>query len=342
MHRISNVARLVASGNIDFSRPFVVVTPHVACTELARDQLREFGRGRYTGLRYKHAVMKFGKKTDRYVQQDMLINAAELAALIASGKARDHDLYWAYYTSSNKDESLRLERTQAVEAFREIEAALSLSGNDGSTLTSAITLWAGPAGHVEYLHYDDESNLHLTVCGKKRWLLLPPVQVCKLNFVPVISAAIRHWMGWPESSIGPPKRGVTGGPASAAGDDFTLHGRHYFGGERLSNRNHPGHWSTCGGMEIVLNPGDALWVPAGWPHEVTGEDSPNSSADSGGQADPFGNSFVLSINSFYRAPRRAMWCCCCARANSGKSGLYGIFAWWAVFRLRVFHMVCGS
>lgn len=29
-----------------------------------------------------------------------------------------------------------------------------------------LVMWAGPCDHVEYLHYDDEDNLHLVVCGK--------------------------------------------------------------------------------------------------------------------------------------------------------------------------------
>jgi hypothetical protein len=336
VHRLADVARLTASGAIDFSRPFIIVTPHAACTEPARDQLRAFEDGTYTGThQHTHAVRRFAKDTDRYLNRDMQISAAQMAAMIKSGEARDHDVYWAYYKFLGKGEA-----APAVGAFREIESALALQVDGG--VESAITLWAGPAGHVEYLHYDDESNLHLAVCGKKRWLVFPPTRVCKLNFVSLASAIFRHFMGHPESSIGPPKRGLTGGPSSASGEDFAFNSRHYFGGDRFSNREHTGHWSKHDGMEIVLNPGDALYVPAGWPHEVTGEEDgsvrPNTSADDQVKVDSFADSFVLSMNAFYRAPRWALCCCCCAR--TGRPGLHGVFAWWSVFRLKAFSFLC--
>ena len=97
------------------------------------------------------------------MQFDVQMTPQQLADKICSGEAREHDLYWAYYTASDKGALATLEKAPAVRAFRELERALSLSKANSPP---ALSLWAGPAGHVEYLHYDDDDNLHLVVCPK--------------------------------------------------------------------------------------------------------------------------------------------------------------------------------
>merc|ERR1712166_347042 len=37
-----------------------------------------------------------------------------------------------------------------------------------------LTLWWGPGGHTEQLHYDCSANIHFQLRGSKVWRLFPP------------------------------------------------------------------------------------------------------------------------------------------------------------------------
>jgi hypothetical protein len=61
-----------------------------------------------------------------------------------------------------------------VEAFLGVDPA----GED-----APLSLWLGPPGHREQLHYDDADNLHMQLVGRKLWSLFPPT--CKEALYPV-------------------------------------------------------------------------------------------------------------------------------------------------------------
>lgn len=78
-----------------------------------------------------------------------------------------------------------------------------------------------------------------------------------------------------------------------------------------------------GGQTVVLEAGEALWLPATWAHEVTGE-----SRCGGSGADPA--DFIFSLNRFYRTPL-----CRLLLSGGGGCGL-GFWPWFAVMRLRLY------
>ena len=329
---------------LDWSRPFVIDTKHPACSRSPADELAAFENGTYIPVSDSHFVMTYDKLTDRYAEEDLEVNAAQFADMVRSGKAQDHDIYWAYYMATSEASNSKLGQSAAACAFHEIEAQLGLRQHEISGKGSRLSMWAGPAGHVEYLHYDDEANLHLVVCGKKRWLLFPPNQVCKLNFVTLWEAVYNKVMQKPPPLMGPPHRGMRGGPSTARGFDHHANSRHYFCGEG-KDRNHPDHWSRSDGVEVVLNPGMAMYLPAGWPHEVTGEEWKASPDDSAANIEDHAQSFVLSINKFYSTPlvhSSYLTCCCKSRRLSRMSLAHSFYAWWAVFRLRFYNAIFAS
>jgi hypothetical protein len=172
-----------------------------------------------------HGVMVFDEDTDAYSGFNRELSVLEFAMCVESGEAAAHDLYWAFF--QQRDEAAAgaapLHTTDAAAAFMELEGALGLrsssscgGGRGGGDDASPLTVWAGPAGHVEFLHYDANDNLHLVVCGRKHWLLFPPADAfCnnKLNYVGLLPALWARIRGGPPPSAGNPNRKMLGDPA---------------------------------------------------------------------------------------------------------------------------------
>jgi hypothetical protein len=271
-------------------------------------------------------VMVFDKETDVYNGFDREVTVAEFAASVESGEAAAHDLYWAFFVQD--DGAASLESTDAAAAFAELEAVLGLgcparttkpncttttittttnrdgdddggSGDHGSPLT----MWAGPAGHVEYLHYDDEDNLHLVVCGRKHWLLFPPADAFwnrRLNYVGLLPAVYARVRGHPPPYAGNPNRKMLGDPAMAVGSAVGVDA--VVGGCSADRKRFRRYCSSGGGAgasprETVLEAGDALYLPAGWSHEVSSEAAAAAAAAPGGATEAVGggDAFVLSV-----------------------------------------------
>ena len=121
----------------------------------------------------------------------------------------------------------------------------------GLRAMSAANLWLGPAGHVEPLHYDPMDGVLMQLRGAKRVRLLPPGQTTDLYPFPLLGGALRPWFSQvyldaPEPSF--PRLG-----------------------EALRNA-----------VELTLREGEALYIPAGWWHEVTS----------------LGDDYVISVNRF--------------------------------------------
>lgn len=58
--------------------------------------------------------------------------------------------------------------------------------------SNSISMWVGPKGHWEGVHFDPDSNFHLCVRGYKKFILLPPE--CYEYVRPILSPA-KFWFG---------------------------------------------------------------------------------------------------------------------------------------------------
>ena len=213
-----------------------------------------------------HPIQYFDTQDGCYLR-DVNMNPPTFADSIRSGEAKKHDLYWAYYQSCGTT----LPTTRAAQLFLKIEHALGLGDRRGASNEKApLTVWAGPSGHVESLHYDDEDNLHVVICGTKEWVLYPPSAMCcgTATYVSLCAAlsllrteGVLPWTG-------KRRRRTRGGVSSAVIPD--------------DGRIAPG---IC----VVMNAGDALWIPAGWHHQVS-----TKSRKEEKELD-----FVFSMNRFY-------------------------------------------
>lgn len=100
---------------------------------------------------------------------------------------------------------------------------------DESRHVSRSFIWYGPKGNYTPLHHDQTNNMFVQVFGRKRFLLLPPNQVPYLyNECTVFS------------------------PVDLRNIDAEKY--------PLAKNTTP--------IELVLNPGDTLFIPVGWWHQV--------------------------------------------------------------------------
>ncbi|MBC7543757.1 MAG: cupin-like domain-containing protein, partial [Candidatus Sericytochromatia bacterium] len=100
---------------------------------------------------------------------------------------------------------------------------------------SAANLWIGSGGNVSYLHFDPMENVLAMLCGRKKLVLIPPDQT--------------HHV-YPIYDPDP-----LGSATDLRRPDFA---------------KHPGlHLATY--SEVVLEAGEALFIPLGWWHHVASE-----------------------------------------------------------------------
>lgn len=128
----------------------------------------------------------------------------------------------------------------------------------GLSPLSDLNLWLGPPGHTEPLHYDPMDGTLVQIRGRKTITLYPPAQSANLYPFP-LTGKIRPWFS----------------QVDAIGDRETRFPR--FGEARRNS------------LDATINAGDALFIPAGWWHEVTGES----------------DDIVCSLNRFWKV--RPLW-----------------------------------
>jgi cupin-like protein/2-oxoglutarate-Fe(II)-dependent oxygenase superfamily protein len=100
---------------------------------------------------------------------------------------------------------------------------------DGAQKPGAVKLWLGPRGTVTPLHHDEHSILFAQVFGSKRFKLIPPFNT------PYLYLQRRYY--------------------SAVDPDNVDWGRHP-------------EFRKASVAEVIVRPGDALFLPAGWWHWV--------------------------------------------------------------------------
>jgi len=157
-----------------------------------------------------------------------------------------------------------LRPSQLDEFFFRVEDVLGLSPSP------PLTGWVG-SEHTEQLHYDDEDNLHLMLHGQKSWHIFPP------------NTALQYpsFMSLLRSSDQTGSQLVQPDPCTSPLDAAAV------------------QQSQLSPIMVTLSPGDLLYLPAAWSHQV--QSLPGSKT-----------SHVLSVNKFYPTSLFT-----CARRGSG-------------------------
>lgn len=180
------------------------------------------------------------------------------AGLLRSREAHTHDIYLA--KASLKESPLRHE--QPVPQINERLQQLGFSPNQAND----FNLWVGPGGHVESLHYDMLDGTLFQLYGRKRFVLFPPEQTKNLYAFPTYihlfrGLNMRSWF----SQVYPDNPDLEAFPRL----------------ERALEHK----------VEVILEPGEGLFIPSGWWHEVSA----------------VGNDMIVSINRFWNVvPRQRL------------------------------------
>jgi len=123
---------------------------------------------------------------------------------------------------------------------RRLDPAISqIASHCGLRPVVPVNLWWGPGGHTEPLHYDSGDGTLAQLHGEKRVVLFPPSQSRNLYPFPVRSKGIAPWIS--QVYIDHP--------------DFDAFPRMR---DALAHK-----------VEVTLRPGELLFIPANWWHEVT-------------------------------------------------------------------------
>ena len=170
----------------------------------------------------------------------------EYVSLLQSHEAREKDIYLA--KCSLKDTKLADNNS-----LSHIGEQLGLTKAIGN-----LNLWVAPGGHLECLHYDTLDGILMQMHGVKKVLLFPPSQTYNLYpfsiFVHLLHGLeLRAWF----STVYPENPDFEAFPKLK---------------QALEHK-----------QEVILEPGEMLYIPMGWWHEVTA----------------LGDEMVCSVNQFW-------------------------------------------
>lgn len=174
----------------------------------------------------------------------------EYAELLRDHTAHTQDIYLAKCSLQNT----ALANTDAIQTVKTELQQLGLEHP-----ASSLNLWVGPGGHVECLHYDPMDGTLIQLHGSKRVVLFPPSQTFNLYPYPFYAhlrygLKLRSWF----SRVYPDNPDLTAFPRFQ---------------KALAHK-----------YDVTLGPGEVLYIPAGWWHEVTA----------------LGDEMVCSVNRFWR------------------------------------------
>ncbi|NJO39276.1 MAG: cupin-like domain-containing protein [Cyanobacteria bacterium RU_5_0] len=174
----------------------------------------------------------------------------DYAELLQTHEAHKYDIYLAKCSIQNTP----LAQTETIHA---IDTQLQKLGLNQPA--SALNLWVGPGGHTECLHYDPTDGTLIQLHGSKRIILFPPSQTANLYPYPFYvhlhhGMKLRCWF----SQVYPDRPDFQAFP-------------------KLKD-------ALCHKQEVMLNPGEMLYIPTGWWHEVIA----------------LGDEMVCSVNRFWR------------------------------------------
>lgn len=156
----------------------------------------------------------------------------DYTSMIRNGQAQQEDAYVGR-CSLNGTPLDRLPALEAAEAHLGIKAPVT-----------SFNLWIGSSGHTSCLHYDPMDGTLVQLHGQKHVLLFPPDQTYNLYPVPLLKQ-LRHGLTLRAaySQVYPRSTDVAAFPKFQKALPFA--------------------------QSAVLNPGDILFIPAGWWHELT-------------------------------------------------------------------------
>jgi hypothetical protein len=154
------------------------------------------------------------------------------AAMLRNGTVAQHDLYLARC-------SLQQTPLSDLPHLKQAEKHLGLR-----LPATHLNLWLGLGGHTSCLHYDPMDGTLVQLRGAKRILLFPPSQLYNLYPIPVIKHLVHGLQLRSMYSQVYPDR-----PDLVAFPRFE---------RAMAHR-----------QEIILQPKEILFLPAGWWHEVT-------------------------------------------------------------------------
>ncbi|WNZ23731.1 cupin-like domain-containing protein [Leptolyngbya sp. NK1-12] len=187
----------------------------------------------------------------------------DYAELLRNRTAHEQDIYLAKC-------SLQETPLADTEAMQTLSTGLARLGLQQPA--SSFNLWVGPAGHMECLHYDAMDGTLVQLHGSKRVVLFPPGQTFNLYPYPFYAhlwhgLRLRSWF----SRVYPDRPDFEAFPKLR---------------QALQHK-----------YEVILQPGEVLYIPAGWWHEVTS------------LSDELGDEMVCSVNRFWRVypTPRAVW-----------------------------------
>jgi lysine-specific demethylase 8/hypoxia-inducible factor 1-alpha inhibitor (HIF hydroxylase) len=211
---------------------------------------REFPVRQYGWERYQQDKRQWNTMGSGVETQTMPF--IHYAKLLQNGEAQQQDLYLG---------KVALTHTPLANssALKQVEARLGLKAP-----VSAANLWVGLAGHVTCLHCDPFDGILMQFCGSKRVVLFPPSQLG--NLYPFsIWEHLRHGL----------KRRASYSQVYPDRPDFDAFPQFK---AALQHR-----------YEVILQRGDALFIPVGWWHEVT----------------TLGTGVVCSVNRFWSISPRS-------------------------------------
>lgn len=212
-------------------------------------QVREYGEGHVSR---PHQWSSLG-----YVPTVTYSLPVDFARRISSGQAAASDAYVASCDVSSSSSVV----ASLTSVFDSLMSNLHLSLSPH--FKNQINLWWGAPGHHEGLHLDITHGTLIQLAGRKRVGLFPPtVWASDLYPFPVDESGKTSWA------------------FSQTSGELSLINLAKF--PRLRH-------AMQVKQEVLLNPGDVLFIPCGWSHEVTGEDDGSSP-------------HVLSVNRFYYTP----------------------------------------
>ena len=158
---------------------------------------------------------------------------------------------YARLLQSREAHERRIYLAQIPVEGRPAAEAEAIAARLGLAAMSAANLWVGPGGHVEPLHYDPMDGVLMQLRGAKQVRLLPPAETRNLYPFPLLGGALRPWFS----------QAYLDAPAADQ--------------PRLAD-------ALRATVTVELGQGDALYIPAGWWHEVTA----------------LGDDHVISVNRF--------------------------------------------
>ncbi len=169
----------------------------------------------------------------------------EFIAHVRDGSAKQRNLYLAQNPIGESKAALSI-----AEQMNFLRQTL---GFEPAIVEATLNLWFGPAGHTELLHFDPSDGTMMMMHGKKRVILYPPTQSPNLypfGFYDVLP----FWI----SQVNIEAPDLTRYPNFHKSDQYRY--------------------------EVLLSPGQLLFIPAQWWHEVIAE----------------GDGYVSSCNHFWK------------------------------------------